>query len=76
MYLFVDFEQLGSESQRLLLLGYEMEVFDPMVKTYEKTAELMHWENKGHIVVPSVYEAGAVQNTPAIPGMEKIGRYF
>ena len=54
----------------------EMEVFDPMVKTYEKTAELMHWENKGHIVVPSVYEAGAVQNTPAIPGMEKIGRYF
>jgi multimeric flavodoxin WrbA len=54
----------------------EMDVFDPLVKSYEKTAELMHWENKGHIVVPSVFEAGAVQNTPAIPGMEKIGRYF
>lgn len=54
----------------------QMDTYDPLVKTYEKTAELMHWENKGHIVVPAVYEAGAVQNTPAIAGMEKIGTYF
>lgn len=54
----------------------QMETYDPLVKTYEKTAELMHWENKGHIVVPAVFEAGAVQNTPAIAGMEKIGTYY
>ena len=54
----------------------EMDTYDLIIKTYEKTAELMHWENKGHIVVPSVFEAGAVQNTPAIAGMEKIGTYF
>ena len=54
----------------------QMDTYDPIIKTYEKTAELMHWENKGHIVVPSVFEAGAVQNTPAIAGMEKIGTYF
>lgn len=50
--------------------------YDLIVKTYEKTAELMHWENKGHIVVPGVMEAGAVQKTPAIAGMEKIGSYY
>ena len=54
----------------------KMETFDSLIKTYEKTAELMNWENKGHIVVPGVFEAGAVQQTPAIAGMEKIGRYF
>lgn len=54
----------------------EMGAFDPLIRTYEKTAELMHWENKGHIVVPGVFESGAVQNTPAIAGMEKIGRYY
>ena len=54
----------------------DMASYDLIVKTYEKTAELMHWENKGHIAVPGVMEAGAVQNTPAVPGMEKIGRYF
>lgn len=54
----------------------DMASYDLIVKTYEKTAELMHWEDKGHIVVPAVFEAGAVQNTPAIAGMEKIGRYF
>ena len=53
-----------------------MDTYDPIVKVYEKTAELMHWEDKGHIVVPKVGEPGEVQNTPAIPGMEKIGRYF
>ena len=54
----------------------EMDTYEPMVQTYEKTAELTHWENKGHIIVPSVYEAGAVQQTPAIAGMEKIGTYY
>lgn len=54
----------------------DMASYDLIVRTYEKTAELMHWENKGHIAVPGVMEAGAVQNTPAVPGMEKIGRYF
>lgn len=54
----------------------KVEDYDCIVKTYEHTAELMHWENKGHIVVPGVGEAGAVQNTPAIAGMEKIGSYY
>lgn len=54
----------------------QMDTYDPIVQTYQKTAELMHWEDKGHIVVPGVYEAGAVQNTPAIAGMEKLGSYY
>ena len=54
----------------------DMDTYDPIIKTYEKTTECMHWENKGHIVVPAVFEPGAVQNTPAIAGMEKIGKYF
>ena len=54
----------------------DLSFYDPMVKTYEMTADLMHWENKGHIIVPSVGEPGAVQQTPAIAGMEKIGTYF
>lgn len=56
--------------------SHEMGDYDAIVKVYEKTAELMHWENKGHIVVPGVFEPGAVQSTPAVAGMEKIGTYF
>ena len=54
----------------------KMETYDSIVASYEHTAELMHWENKGHIVVPGVTAAGDVQNTPAIAGMEKIGTYY
>ena len=54
----------------------QMDVYDPLIKTYEKTAETIGWEDKGHIVVPAVGEPGAVQNTPAIEGMVKIGTYY
>ena len=53
-----------------------MESYDAIVAAYEHTAELMHWENKGHIVVPGVLDPGDVQKTPAIAGMEKIGTYY
>ena len=54
----------------------KMESYDAIVAAYEHTAELMHWENKGHIVVPGVMDPGDVQKTPAIAGMEKIGTYY
>lgn len=54
----------------------QMETYDSIVASYEHIAELMHWENKGHIVVPAVTDPGDVQNTPAIAGMEKIGSYY
>lgn len=54
----------------------EMETYDLIVGAYEKMAELMHWENKGHIVVPGVGAPGEVQNTPALEGMVKIGSYY
>ena len=54
----------------------KMHIFDPIIGAYEKTAKLLKWENKGHLVIPGVMQAGEVQNTPAISGMEKIGRYF
>lgn len=50
--------------------------YDLIVGAYEKMAELMHWEDKGHIVVPGVGAPGEVQQTPAIEGMVKIGTYY
>lgn len=54
----------------------EMDVYRDMIGTYEQVCKTIGWENKGHIIVPGVHEAGKVQNTPAIAGMKKIGTYI
>ena len=53
-----------------------MEIYQSMIGTYEHICDAIGWENKGHIIVPGVHEAGAGQKTPAIAGMEKIGTYY
>ena len=53
-----------------------MEIYQSMIGTYEHVCDAIGWENKGHIIVPGVHEAGTVQNTPAIAGMKQIGTYY
>lgn len=55
-----------------------MSTFDPVVSAYDKMADYLGWENKGHIVVPGVNDPGeaAVKHPEAIEGMKKIGTYY
>ena len=46
---------------------------DGAVTTYHKIADIMKWEDRGHIVVPGVGEPGDVLRTPAVDGMRRIG---
>ena len=52
------------------------EIYQSMIGTYEHVCDAIGWENKGHIIVLGFHEAGKVQSTPAIAGMEKIGTYY
>lgn len=52
------------------------DIYQDMIGTYEQVCRAIGWDNKGHIIVPGVHEAGKVQATPAIAGMEKIGTYY
>ena len=79
MYSFCIAEKpMGVKESIMVVCGEDtnLDTFDPMVKTYEKICGYLKWENKGHIIVPGVYDSGAVQSTPAIAGMQKIGSYY
>lgn len=53
--------------------GPDTSIFDAAVANYNKIADLLALDNKGHIVVPGIHDAGAVKNTPAVDGMKRLG---
>ena len=79
MYSFAVANQpMGGKESICVVCGEDdkQETFAPVISSYEKMCEYLHWENKGHIIVPGVHVKGEVCNTPAIAGMEKIGTYY
>jgi multimeric flavodoxin WrbA len=75
MYCFYNGEQpVGpKESFLVMVAGGPSSVFDAAIANYNMIADLLAMDNKGHIVVPNVHDAGAVNDTPAVDGMRRLG---
>ncbi len=52
------------------------EAFEGIVKSHEQINKLLHWENKGILIVPEVEEAGAVLKTEYPQKAEEMGRNY
>ena len=76
MYCFYNGAQpIGPKECFLVMVagGPDTSIFDAAVANYNKIADLLALDNKGHIVVPGIHDAGAVKNTPAVDGMKRLG---
>lgn len=52
------------------------EVFAGIQKTHQEINKLLHWEDKGVLIVPEVEEAGAVRKTDFPRKAEEMGRNY
>ena len=52
------------------------EAFEGIQKTHQEINNLLHWENKGVLIVPEVEEAGAVLKTDFPQQAEEMGKNY